>query len=222
MRVTHRSLVPFSFGPYYKDRMYCDIAPIDVCHLLLGRPWEYDRKITHDGVKNTCGFIWETHQILLLPSREPPPPPSVHSRLSYPPTSNSQLSAASQPPPSIHSRLSYPQNSEPSLLCSYSTFEQEFREEGLFFALLSADRKEPSSTVSSSNFDSIIREFDDVFPAELPPGLPPLRDIQHQIDLVPGATLPNRPHYRMSPVEHEELQRQVEGAAPERTHSGQP
>ncbi|WVZ94192.1 hypothetical protein U9M48_040115 [Paspalum notatum var. saurae] len=53
-------------------------------------------------------------------------------------------------------------------------------------------------------------EFKDVFPAEIPPGLPPLRGIEHQIDLIPGATLPNRAAYRTNPEEAKEIQRQVQ------------
>ena len=56
----------------------------------------------------------------------------------------------------------------------------------------------------------MVKEFKDAFPGELPDELPPLWDIQHQIDLVSGLSFSNRPHYRMSPKEHEELRRQVE------------
>jgi hypothetical protein len=44
----------------------------------------------------------------------------------------------------------------------------------------------------------------------VPPGLPPIRGIEHQIDLIPRASLPNRAPYRMNPEETKEIQRQVQ------------
>ncbi|KAK1617099.1 hypothetical protein QYE76_022616 [Lolium multiflorum] len=49
----------------------------------------------------------------------------------------------------------------------------------------------------SIDFDVVpMTEFRDVFPEEVPAGLPPLRGIEHQIDLILGASLPNRAPYR--------------------------
>jgi hypothetical protein len=39
----------------------------------------------------------------------------------------------------------------------------------------------------------------DVFPQDVPPGLPPIRAIENQIDLIAGALLPNLAPYRTNP-----------------------
>ncbi|GKA38462.1 gag-pol polyprotein [Tanacetum coccineum] len=56
----------------------------------------------------------------------------------------------------------------------------------------------------------VLEEFKDVVSEELPPGLPPMRDIQHCINFVPGAVIPHKAAYQMNPKEHEELQRKVQ------------
>ncbi|KAK1697712.1 hypothetical protein QYE76_014409 [Lolium multiflorum] len=57
---------------------------------------------------------------------------------------------------------------------------------------------------------NLLQEFIDVFPQDVPPGLPPIRGIEHQIDLIPGASLPNRAPYRTNPEETKEIQRQIQ------------
>jgi hypothetical protein len=57
---------------------------------------------------------------------------------------------------------------------------------------------------------NLLQEFKDIFSVEIPLGLPPLRGIEHQINLIPGATLPNRAAYRTNPEETKEIQQQVQ------------
>ncbi|KAK1620859.1 hypothetical protein QYE76_026376 [Lolium multiflorum] len=65
-----------------------------------------------------------------------------------------------------------------------------------------------------------MKEFSDVFPEEVPAGLPPLRGIEHQIYLVPGASLPNRAPYRMNPEEPKQIQKQESHAGGLMGHFG--
>jgi hypothetical protein len=58
--------------------------------------------------------------------------------------------------------------------------------------------------------DDILQEYADIFPSEVPAGLPPLRGIEHQIDLIPGASLLNRAPYRTNPEETKEIHHQVQ------------
>jgi hypothetical protein len=57
---------------------------------------------------------------------------------------------------------------------------------------------------------NLLQDYEDVFLKETPAGLPPFRGIEHQIDLIPGVALPNRPPYRTNPEETKEIQRKVQ------------
>ena len=47
--VSKRALVAFSVGKKYKYCVWCDVVAMDAFHLLLGRPWQYDREVSHNG-----------------------------------------------------------------------------------------------------------------------------------------------------------------------------
>ncbi|GKF37163.1 hypothetical protein Tco_0113921 [Tanacetum coccineum] len=55
----------------------------------------------------------------------------------------------------------------------------------------------------------VVREFLEVFPKNLP-GLPPVRQVEFQIDLIPGATPVAHAPYRLAPSEMQELSNQLQ------------
>ena len=59
-------LVSFSIGKY-KDEVLCDVVPMHVSHILLGRLWQFDRNVNHDGFKNMHSFVKDNKTITLVP-----------------------------------------------------------------------------------------------------------------------------------------------------------
>ncbi|GJU14451.1 RNA-directed DNA polymerase [Tanacetum coccineum] len=72
IKVSKRCLVQFSIGKSYKDEVWCEVIPMDATHILLGRPWQFDRKTKHDGFQNTYSFKKDGVNNTLVPfdSRE--------------------------------------------------------------------------------------------------------------------------------------------------------
>jgi hypothetical protein len=67
--VTKQCLVEFKIGGYI-DEILCDVIPMDVCHILLGRPWKYDRNVVHDGRRNTYTLEKNGRMHMLLPIKD--------------------------------------------------------------------------------------------------------------------------------------------------------
>ncbi|GJS97116.1 hypothetical protein Tco_0990612 [Tanacetum coccineum] len=63
----------------------------------------------------------------------------------------------------------------------------------------------------------VVREFLEVFSKNLP-GLPPVRQVEFQIDLIPGATPVARAPYRLAPSEMKELSDQLQELANQGLH----
>ncbi|KAE8736351.1 cytochrome P450 78A7-like [Hibiscus syriacus] len=82
------------------------------------------------------------------------------------------------------------------------------KEEPSFLAVLVCE--EPATTKKVPDVvRHVLAEFQDVMPAELPKKLPPKREVDHKIELVPNVEPPARAPYRMAPPELEEMRRQL-------------
>ena len=160
--------------------------PMDVGSIILGRPWLFDQDaMLHDRF-NSCTFMNRGKKIMIYPS----PPRSVKK--------NSPLESEEE------------KQNKSLYLISAKEFEKDLRKNSSIW--ISAVKK--VSTKGTNHYPreiaSLLKSFKDAFPKDLSDRLPPMRNIQHVIDLVLRATLPNLSYYHLNPTEHVELKRQVE------------
>nr|KAJ0212606.1 hypothetical protein LSAT_V11C400194710 [Lactuca sativa] len=172
VKVDKKCLVSFSIWARYQDEVWCEVVPMDACHLLLGRPLQFDRRTLHDGYKSTYRFKKDGNNITLIPLDD-----------------------------------RQPRDTEASVTVRETKFERSLTEK-ITFALVVFETNQYGPSLPLA-VQSLMRDFDEVFPDEIHADLPLMQEIQHCIDFVPGAVIPNKPAYRMNPREYEELQGQV-------------
>ncbi|WZZ71769.1 hypothetical protein YC2023_083139 [Brassica napus] len=199
--VKEQVTVPLTVGRY-EDEVVCNVLPMDACHILLDRPWQFDKKAMHDGFTNRHSFDHKGKKITLVPLT----PLEVHQ-------DQVQLKNGRDQEPKKDKPETSTRNS--NFFIKEGQVRKSFYSQKPFLLLV---YKESLMASSSSDFApeipsellDVLQEFFDVFLDDNPKGLPPVRGIEHQIDFVPGASLPNRPMYRTNPVETKELQKQID------------
>ncbi|GJV91325.1 putative reverse transcriptase domain-containing protein [Tanacetum coccineum] len=87
----------------------------------------------------------------------------------------------------------------------------KYMEKGCQLFLVQVTMKENKDKSKEKRLEDVptVRDFPEVFPEDLP-GLPPIRQVEFQINLVPGAALVARAQYRLAPSEMEELSTQLQ------------
>ncbi|XP_013639588.1 PREDICTED: uncharacterized protein LOC106344830 [Brassica oleracea var. oleracea] len=64
--VKEQVTVPFTIGRY-EDEVVCNVLPMDACHILSGRPWQFDKRAVYDGFTNRHSFDHKGKKITLVP-----------------------------------------------------------------------------------------------------------------------------------------------------------
>ena len=81
--------------------------------------------------------------------------------------------------------------------------------EQTFLVAVCAEERKVEAAVPST-LAPLLEEFRGVMPPELPKRLPPRREVDHKIELTPGAKPLAMVPYRMGPAELKELRRQLD------------
>ncbi|XP_020676557.1 uncharacterized protein LOC110095377 [Dendrobium catenatum] len=163
--VTDMCKVSISIGRYYVSEILCDVVDMDVFHLILGRPWQFDVEAIYDCRANTYAFDWKGKKLRLLPRS-----PDQENN-----SSNGKTALFSV--------------TRKALLNAWKDTDC------IMTLVVTEQNATTGSHALPSCISQLLQQFEDIAPPELLAELPPVRTIQHEIELTPGATLPNLRHY---------------------------
>ena len=216
VKIEHTVLITFKIGAY-EDTVECDVVPMTVCHMLLGRPWQFDKGACHDGRTNIYNFKWKDKNFVLRPMSPSQIIADNAKTLARTQEEAKQRELSGERATHLHVSESQKPNKSVNLKSVLLATKREMRElhenpsinHYVLICKGTADETNDLSTIPPSLM-FVLKDFKDVFPNELPPGLPPLRGIEHRIDLIPGAPLPDRAAYRTNPEETKEIERQIQ------------
>jgi hypothetical protein len=209
-KVTHTARVQFSIGTYH-DYADCDVVPMQACSLLLGHPWEFDIDAIHYGRSNKYTLVHNGKKITLLPLT---PNEIVQCDRAIAETARRE-SGIQHASPVKHEQRAPSLSSNAIKLKSRAMLATKFdlavctNVDVSFHSLVCRQvlfSLDDITTPMPHTITNLLHEFKDIFPAEIPPGLPPLRGIEHQINLIPATSLPNRATYKTNPEETKEIQ----------------
>lgn len=196
---SHQIMGTLEIGNHEEDLVF-NIAPIEHHDIILGKPW-----LTH----HDPDIHWKTNTVIMrkplatVVLRSPAP---ESSRLPVDEKNKKKKVTFAVPEPSP------PPSDFKIKTISAMQIKRVLRhdESAAFLVHMHAIEKESSEPPGlSKSAQAIVQEFADVFPAKLPTGLPPSRNVDFKIELIPGATPPSRPTYRLSYPEMNELKKQL-------------
>jgi hypothetical protein len=194
--------INFAIGSYH-DVVECDVVPMQACHILLGRPWQFDTDCVHHGRSNQFSLLHHDKKIMLLPMSPEAIVSDDIARAAKAKSENNKIIK------SVANKQDEIRLKGTCLLATKSDINYLIATTSVPYALVCKDTLTSIHDMQHSlppAVANILQEYSDVFPSEIQAGLPPIRGIEHQIDLIPGASLPNRAPYRTNPEEMKEIQ----------------